>query len=166
MVKKNLNEKSEDTPKVERRAILGSNNIVLPVNVRVQERLKELRETGKAEFWKVENREWHDVMPSRPISGPLDFGSNVRKVNENEFHITYDLFATDKNGDVVMVNIFAGDPNTGRSHKVVKEKVTEIFKKGLPYTSKSRKLEDADELRKDYAMKVEAWKEKRRNEIR
>lgn len=156
-----MSKKKEETePKIEpeKRRILGSNNIVLPVRQRVIERLKELRETGKMEFWKDENGEWHDVEPNRPISGPLDYGSNVRKVNENEYHISYDLFATDENNRVVTVNIFTGNPRTGQYHKVVKERVTEVFKKGLPFTSKSRKLEDANKMRKDYEEKLAAWK--------
>jgi len=153
--------KTESKEDFVRTRFMGSNNIMLPIEQRVRERLKELVAMGKPEFHKDENGDWHTIEPKTPIAGSLEFGDCVRRINKDEYHINYDLYATDEKGNVVTVPIIAGPGDPGRMHKVIGWRVTEIFKKNLPFITKKQKLEDPEKLRKDYAEKNETYQKLR-----
>ena len=161
MVKKKTDEvKTQYSHEKEKTSFLGSNNVLLPIEQRVRERLRELRAIGKPEFHKDEYKEWHTIKPKMPIAGSLEFGDAVRRINKDEYHIIYDLYEVDNEGKIVTVPIVAGPGDPGRTHKVIAFRVTEVFKKNLPFTTKKQKLEDAKTIAKD-GSRAESYQERR-----
>lgn len=118
--------------------IAGSNNLTLPVQQRAITRLAELKEVGKTHFQKGENGEWHEIPADLPIAGALDKATALRKVNENEYRITYKTYKTkkDENGIPRPVKELVGSKQAGEMTKIVEYTVTEVFKPRKPFTTK------------------------------
>jgi len=163
--KKRIEPETQHAPDKEKTGFLGSNNVLLPIEQRVKERLRELRAVGKPEFHKDEYKEWHTIEPKMPIAGSLEFGDAVRRISKDEYHVIYDLYEVDAAGKIVTVPIVAGPGDPGRTHKVIAFRVTEVFKKNLPFVTKRRKLEDSRTLIKDGSV-AETYQERRDEKAR
>lgn len=156
----------EINPPTENIRMFGSQNLLMPLQNRIQERLKELKAIGKPEFHKDENKEWQNIEPKTPIAGSISWNNNVRKINPEEYTITYDVYETDSDGKVVIIPVIAGPGDIGMNHKVIAWRVTETFKKGSLMKTDKKRMEDSSKLRKDYEGKMQSYQSLRDDKMK
>ena len=125
-------------------SIFGSNNLMLPLQRRVQQRLQELKEEGKVRNYKDELKNWHVVEPSKPVAGSLEYADCVSKLGDGRYLLRYQLYKTvkGKDGSPKVVEHLVGPSTSGLAMKVIEYLVTETFEKGKQFRSKSEKFID------------------------
>lgn len=144
---------------------LASNNVLLPVIERVRLRLAELKKLGKPEFHRIEGNEHMTIEPKMPIHNSLEFWDCVKKIDDDEYKIIYDVYSLTKDGKVENILIRAGPGDPGRLHKILAKRVTETLKKGVPIKKEEQKLEDREKLLAQ-AGQTEEYSEKREEKMR
>lgn len=127
----------------------GSNNIVIPLKARIYERLSELEKDGKVHFYKDENKEFQTIEPKFHVVEQVSFMSLVKKISEDEYRITYSLFDVDNNNKVKTVNIRQGIGDPGQERKIIAYRITETFKKGYPFITEKKKVDDYDAIKNE-----------------
>ena len=125
---------------------LATLELFLPVNVRVAERIKSIKETGSARNIKIRGQ-WKTTPPKMHIQGLRGI-----KINNDEAEIKFSVFDTDSKGNKKVyenkteITKENGDKITrviGAEYKIIYE-VTEKIKTGKPIRREIMKFEGAN----------------------